>query len=480
MVAGRRRQEGSDLTSAERLVEDALAVAGAELAAGRPTAACTALEAVADRVRAATIHPQASDAEVLAVGRFHLALHQSALAAGKPDPRHARAAVRTLRTASRGPDPDGRASALLAEAAVACCADAGFLLRAQMIVTAERAARRALAKRPDHGEAHAALGVLALNTPGVLDERARSAREHLEEAVDAQPSRLDWRAWLARAHRDCGDLEGAAREVQVIRSVLRPEAAASLLVSVLGEENLRSCGAGTEPGVPVPRPYEATPGGGEPAIRTHGLRRAYGARLVLRGVDLVVAHGEIVGLVGPNGAGKSTLLGMISGRVAVDAGSASVMGVPVTTGRMPAGLGHVPQNAGLYPLLTVREHLVCFARLHGLGRQDLDREVEVALDWSGLAERSGDLVHSLSGGMRRRLVIALATVHSPPALLLDEPMTGIDALHRERIWNMLRERSGRGAGIVCAAPHADDVKRRVDRVVQLIDGVAVTEGGPPQ
>jgi ABC-type Mn2+/Zn2+ transport system ATPase subunit len=477
-VVGEHRQERSvDVSPAESLVEDALTVAAGELAAGRPDAAYTALDAVEDRVGAATLQARASDAELLAVGRYHLARHQIALAAAKPAAHHARVAVRVLRAAARGADPEGRASALLAEAAVACCAGAGFLLRAQMIVIADRAARAALAKRNDLGEAHAALGVLALNSPGAVRERAREAQHHLAEAVRAQPSRVDWRIWLARAHRDSGDRAGADSEIALVRSVLRPEAARALIASILEEgDSSPPTGTGSDRVPPSPS-SERRPRGGEPAIRTEGLRRGYGARPVLRGVDFEVAQGEIVGLVGPNGAGKSTLLGAISGRVAMDAGGATVLGVPVSSGRMPAGLGYAPQNAGLYPLLTVREHLACFARLHGLTGRVLARRVEEALDWSGLTDRSDDLTRSLSGGMRRRLVIAVAAVHSPPALLLDEPMTGIDAIHRERIWSMLRAHTSSGAAIVCAAPHLDEISSEVDRVVELVDGVARSRDG---
>jgi ABC-2 type transport system ATP-binding protein len=410
--------------------------------------------------------------ETLAAGRRHLACHYAALARGAPDPRHARAAVRALRRAVRDGDRDGRARATLAEAAVACCAGTGFLLRAQMIATARRAAREALDRDPTLGEAHAALGILCLHTPISRTDRGTRARAHLDRAVRAQPARADWRAWLARACHEAGDATASRREIDVLRRSLPAGAAAALITSVFG-------GAPPEDALEPPLPRSDAPrssANGAPAIEARGARRGFPGRAVLRGVDLEVGRGEVVALVGANGAGKSTLLGAIAGRIALEAGHLSVLGARVVAGRLPAGLGHAPQSVGLYPLLTVREHLACFARLHGLRGAALGEAVDDALAWSGLVERAADLTRILSGGMRRRLAIALAAIHDPAALLLDEPMTGIDAVHRQRIWRMLRERARRGTAILCAAPHLDDVSAWTDRVVELVAGEIARRG----
>jgi ABC-2 type transport system ATP-binding protein len=415
--------------------------------------------------------PSSSTADdPLAAGRRHLGSHYDALARGAPDPRHARAAVTALRRAARGGDPDGRARALLAEAAVAACAGAGFLVRAQMVVLARRAARAALQCDPDRSEAHAALGLLSLHAPTSRVDRAMRARAHLGHAVRLEPGRPDWRAWLARACRETGDEKAARREIETLRGTLPPPAANALLASVLGAASPPEAAAEA----PVARTAEPsgrwTNTGAHAAIEVRAARRGYPDREVLRGVDLDVHPGEIVALVGENGAGKSTLLGAISGRVALETGHVNVLGHPVTAGRPPRGLGHAPQSVGLYPLLTVREHLASFARLHGLRGRSLRLATEAALEWCGLEDRAGELTRTLSGGMRRRLAIGLAAVHDPAVLLLDEPMTGIDSIHRERIWLMLRDRTRRGTALLCAAPHADDVSPWTDRILELVDG----------
>lgn len=430
--------------------------------------------------------PTAGPAEdPLAVGRRLLGSHYAALARGAPDPRHAREAVRALRRAARGGDGDGRARALLAEAAVATCAGASLLLRTRMVLIAGRSARAALRRDPDRGEAHAALGLLALHAPTVSIGRAARAREHLERAVRLEPGRADWRAWLARACREAGDEEAAGRQVDVLRVTLPAPAADALLAGVLGEATPNRApepGSSSNPARTLSdddRSRRTIVPGTSSAIEVRGARRGYPGREVLRGVDLDVRPGEIVALVGANGAGKSTLLGAIAGRVALERGHADVLGHRVVAGVLPGGLGHAPQSVGLYPLLTVREHLAAFARLHGLRGAAERAATDAAVEWCGLADRRNELTRTLSGGMRRRLAIALAAVHEPDVLLLDEPMTGIDSVHRERIWRMLRERARRGTALLCAAPHADDVARWTDRVVELVDGGIATEPSSP-
>lgn len=448
---------------------EAIARADAALTAGHPHAAQAALDATECLLDAAPAEESPSLA--IARARHHLARHRTALAAGAPDPRHTRAAVRSLEVVACQDDTSGAANALLAEAAVACCAGAGWLLRAQMIVVAQRAARKALARDSSHGEAHAALGLLALLAPGAPHVRATAARPHLEEAVRLQPGRVDWRAWLARACLDAGDGQGAERELGAVRALLQSAVAESLIRSVFGDREGGPPAPPSSEAAPAPPqcppPQHLRPDQSPPAIAVRGAVRSFAGRAVLRGITLRVDAGEIVGLVGPNGAGKSTLLGAIAGRVALEAGEISVLGKSVVAGRMPEGLGYAPQSSGLYPLLSVIEHLRCFGRLHGLRGAALRAAVESALAWCGLENRSGDLARALSGGMRRRLALAIAAIHDPPVLLFDEPMTGIDATHRERIWAMIRERTARGVAIVCAAPCTEDLADRGDRLIEL-------------
>ena len=216
------------------------------------------------------------------------------------------------------------------------------------------------------------------------------------------------------------------------------------------------------------------------AVRVEGLRVSYGARPALDGVSFEVAPGEIVGLLGPNGAGKTTTLSVLATLRRPDAGDAEVAGI--STRRHPARvrrlLGFVPQSLAVYPTLTARENVRCFAGVLGLGRRAAREATGEALRTVGLAERAGDVVATFSGGMQRRLNLACALLHRPAVLLLDEPTVGVDPQSRERILDTVRAQAAAGTAILYSTHLMDEAERLCDRVV-LIDGGRVVAMGSP-
>jgi len=216
------------------------------------------------------------------------------------------------------------------------------------------------------------------------------------------------------------------------------------------------------------------------AVRVEGLRVSYGARPALDGISFAVAPGEIVGLLGPNGAGKTTTLSVLATLRRPDAGDAEVAGI--STRRHPARvrrlLGFVPQSLAVYPTLTARENVRCFAGVLGLGRRAAREATGEALRTVGLAERAGDVVATFSGGMQRRLNLACALLHRPTVLLLDEPTVGVDPQSRERILDTVRAQAAAGTAILYSTHLMDEAERLCDRVV-LIDGGRVVAMGSP-
>jgi len=216
------------------------------------------------------------------------------------------------------------------------------------------------------------------------------------------------------------------------------------------------------------------------AVRVEGLRVSYGARPALDGISFAVAPGEIVGLLGPNGAGKTTTLSVLATLRRPDAGDAEVAGI--STRRHPARvrrlLGFVPQSLAVYPTLTARENMRCFAGVLGLGRRAARAATGEALRTVGLAERAGDVVATFSGGMQRRLNLACALLHRPTVLLLDEPTVGVDPQSRERILDTVRAQAAAGTAILYSTHLMDEAERLCDRVV-LIDGGRVVAMGSP-
>ena len=213
------------------------------------------------------------------------------------------------------------------------------------------------------------------------------------------------------------------------------------------------------------------------ALLVHRARKRYGALQALDGVDLTLHPGQWIGLIGPNGAGKTTLMRSISGLQRLDSGRIALFGVPVEgRGSAGAGLGLVPQELALYPMLTARENLDVFGRLHGVGGETLQRRIDWALDWTGLGSRAEMQVHKFSEGMKRRLNIACGVLHEPRVVLLDEPTVGVDPQGRQRIWQMLDGLRSEGASLLQSSHQLDEIESRCDRMLILDRGQVRAEG----
>jgi ABC-2 type transport system ATP-binding protein len=211
-------------------------------------------------------------------------------------------------------------------------------------------------------------------------------------------------------------------------------------------------------------------------LTVSNVRKAFGNVQALDGASFELRQGELLALLGPNGAGKTTLIRAIAGRVRLDGGEIRVF-ARVLDGRFtPPELGIVPQEIAVYPLLTARENLRAFGSLHGLSGADLDRQVDWALDSTGLADRAGEPVKQFSGGMRRRLNIACGVLHHPKIVLLDEPTVGVDPQSRDRIYDMLADLAHSGVSLLLTTHHLEEAEARCSRTV-IIDHGKVIAGG---
>ncbi|GAA2409023.1 ATP-binding cassette domain-containing protein [Actinomadura vinacea] len=223
------------------------------------------------------------------------------------------------------------------------------------------------------------------------------------------------------------------------------------------------------------------------AIRARGLSRTYdlksGPVHAVRGIDLTVGHGEILGLLGPNGAGKTTTLRMLTTLLPPTGGEAAVAGHDLL--RDPSGvrgrIGYVAQSGGLDPACAVREELVTQGRLHRLSKDAARRRAgELAADL-GLDDLMDRPTAALSGGQRRRLEIALGLVNRPEVLFLDEPTTGLDPGSRTDVWDLVRRiRAEHGTAILLTTHHLDEADALADRVVIVDAGAVVAEGTPAE
>jgi lipooligosaccharide transport system ATP-binding protein len=217
-------------------------------------------------------------------------------------------------------------------------------------------------------------------------------------------------------------------------------------------------------------------------IHARGLTKRFGAFAAVDGVDFDVAAGEAFGFLGPNGAGKTSTMRMIGTVSPVTAGTLTVFGLdPAHHGaQIRSRLGVVPQADTLDNELSVLENLLIYGRYFGLPWREARRRAGELLDFVQLTERSGDQVEPLSGGMKRRLVIARALINEPSLLLLDEPTTGLDPQARHLLWDRLYRLKQRGVTLCLTTHYMDEAEQLCDRLVVMDKAKIVAEGSPRQ
>jgi lipooligosaccharide transport system ATP-binding protein len=217
-------------------------------------------------------------------------------------------------------------------------------------------------------------------------------------------------------------------------------------------------------------------------VAVDGLSKFFGSRCAVDSVSFAVSQGECVGFLGPNGAGKTTTINMLLGLVKKSGGEIHILNMEIPRQQRTAKcmIGVVPQVDSLDPDLTVEENLLTYASYFDIpGRQAREKTTEL-LDFFALANRRRDIIEHLSGGQRRRLLLARALINDPKLLILDEPTVGLDPQTRHLIWDRLAILQDKGTTMLLTSHYLDEVERLSDRVLILDQGRIVVQGQPHQ
>ena len=217
-------------------------------------------------------------------------------------------------------------------------------------------------------------------------------------------------------------------------------------------------------------------------IRARGLLKRFGDLIAVNGIDFSVAEGECFGLLGPNGAGKTSIIRMITCVSPPTAGELRVAGMDVHTEgrRIKSILGIVPQEENLDPDLTVWQNLAVFARYFDIPAAEARQRAEEVLELFQLHDRRGEIVDNLSGGMKRRLIVARALINQPKILALDEPTTGLDPQARHLVWKKLRYLQAQGITLLLTTHYMEEATHLCDRLVVMHLGRILAQGAPAQ
>ncbi|MBP1976114.1 ABC transporter ATP-binding protein [Cohnella thailandensis] len=201
-------------------------------------------------------------------------------------------------------------------------------------------------------------------------------------------------------------------------------------------------------------------------IEAHDLRKSFRGQEAVRGVDLAVRRGEIFALLGPNGAGKTTTIRMLATLLRPDAGAARVCGCDVAADAdgVRSRISVTGQYAALDESLTGRQNATLFARLHGYSRREAQAQAAELLEAFGLADAGGRTVATYSGGMRRRLDLAVGILSRPEAMFLDEPTTGLDPQSRRELWEAVRRLAKAGTTILLTTQYLEEADQLADRI----------------
>ena len=218
----------------------------------------------------------------------------------------------------------------------------------------------------------------------------------------------------------------------------------------------------------------------ELAIDLRGVVKRYGAITAVDGLDVQVPAGTCVGLLGPNGAGKSTTMRMLTGQTIADEGELDVLGfeMPDESKQARAQLGVTPQLDNLDVTLTVEQNLLVFTYLYRVPRRERKEAIARGLALARLEDRRDTRVDKLSGGMRRRLLIARALVHRPRLVLLDEPTVGLDPQVRQELWALIDRLRSEGTSVLMSTHYIEEAERLADQVTIMSHGKAVARGAP--
>jgi lipooligosaccharide transport system ATP-binding protein len=218
----------------------------------------------------------------------------------------------------------------------------------------------------------------------------------------------------------------------------------------------------------------------EPAVVGRELRKSYGDRVAVDGIDFEVRPGSCFGFLGPNGAGKTTTMKMVYGLAAVGGGELRVLGLDVTTQRreVKAHLGVVPQETNLDGEFTVLENLLVHASYFGISAAEAEPRARDLLGFTQLSDREDEKIETLSGGMKRRLLVARALINEPDIVVLDEPTTGLDPQARLAVWRALEDLKQRGVTLLITTHYMEEAARICDELVIMDLGKIVSFGEP--
>jgi lipooligosaccharide transport system ATP-binding protein len=218
----------------------------------------------------------------------------------------------------------------------------------------------------------------------------------------------------------------------------------------------------------------------ESAVVARSLRKSYDGRVAVDGIDFDVQPATCFGFLGPNGAGKTTTMKMIYGLATVGDGKLRVLGLDARSRRraIKSRLGVVPQETNLDGELTVLENLLVQAGYFGIDKETAERRARELLDFAQLGDRTADRIGSLSGGMKRRLLVARALINEPDMVVLDEPTTGLDPQARLAVWRSLESLKRRGVTLLITTHYMEEAARLCDRLVIMDEGLIVAEGEP--
>jgi lipooligosaccharide transport system ATP-binding protein len=218
------------------------------------------------------------------------------------------------------------------------------------------------------------------------------------------------------------------------------------------------------------------------AISLRGVFKRYGSIVAVAGLDLEVPPGVCFGLLGPNGAGKSTTMRLLTAQALADAGELAVLGyeLPGESKQARMEMGVVPQLDNLDVELTCRQILTVFARLYRVPRSERQAAVEAALELANLVPRADTIVRELSGGMRRRLLVARGLIHRPRLVLLDEPTVGLDPQVRQELWSLIDGLRASGVTVLMSTHYIEEAERLADIVAVMSQGRIVAQGTPAE